>query len=205
MTAPQSAGNLYDILVVRFADRRIPAELGDLPVGAPGDAVAARRVVVVGDPSELDADLATVLTALLRAGRLDVEVAPLRRTGARRARTGAAQRTPLIRDETGQVIVGSARWLPPAGERTVHGEAVVDDAVLFDGDVPEIEIRPTAAPPGLRARVRRGPLRRGPWVSGRAAQLGTTGARVVRDGVEAPRPVRRSTFYRNTEGWLLVR
>ena len=28
----------------------------------------------------------------------------------------------------------------------------------------------------------------------RAAQLGTTGARVVRDGVEIPRPVRRSTF-----------
>jgi hypothetical protein len=28
---------------------------------------------------------------------------------------------------------------------------------------------------------------------------------VVRDGVAAPRTVRRSTFYRNVEGWLLVR
>ncbi|PRC41933.1 peptidase M50, partial [Mycobacterium sp. ITM-2017-0098] len=42
------------------------------------------------------------------------------------------------------------------------------------------------------------------WVSGRAAQLGTTGAIVVRDGEQLPRPVRRSTFYRHTEGWLRV-
>jgi hypothetical protein len=41
-------------------------------------------------------------------------------------------------------------------------------------------------------------------VTGRAAQLGTTGVLVVRDGVPAPRPVRRSTFYRHTEGWLRV-
>jgi hypothetical protein len=43
------------------------------------------------------------------------------------------------------------------------------------------------------------------WVTGRAVQLGTTGALVVRDGVAAPRPVRRSTFYRHTQGWLAVR
>ena len=42
------------------------------------------------------------------------------------------------------------------------------------------------------------------WVAGRAAQLGTTGAVVVRDGVPLPRAVRRSTFYRHTEGWLRV-
>ena len=33
----------------------------------------------------------------------------------------------------------------------------------------------------------------------------TKGALVVRDGVAAPRPVRRSTFYRHTQGWLAVR
>jgi hypothetical protein len=43
------------------------------------------------------------------------------------------------------------------------------------------------------------------WVTGRAAQLGTTGAVVVRDGVAAARPVKRSTFYRHTKGWLAVR
>jgi len=42
-------------------------------------------------------------------------------------------------------------------------------------------------------------------VAGRAAQLGTTGATVVRDGTDASKIVRRSTFYRHTQGWLLVR
>ncbi len=159
-----------------------------------------------------DADLAAVLTRLLRAELLDVEVAyvPRRRTpatrayrlpsgrrAARRARRGTAQRVPLIRDETGSVIVGSAVWRPAGDARLLHGEAVVDDAVLFDGDVAEATIEPTAALPGLRARVT-GTRR---WLTGRAAQVGGTGIAVVRDGVAAPRPVRRSTVYRNTEGW----
>ncbi|MGH9109782.1 MAG: peptidase M50, partial [Acidimicrobiales bacterium] len=122
---------------------------------------------------------------------------------ARRARRGAARRVPLIRDETGSAIVGAAEWRPPDDAQLLHGEAVVDDAVLFDGDAAGVRIEPTAAMPGLRARVvHRRPRR---WVGGRAAQLGTTGAAVVCDGVPAPRTVRRSTFYRNTEGWLLVR
>jgi hypothetical protein len=50
---------------------------------------------------------------------------------------------------------------------------------------------------------RRGRVRR--WATGRAAQLGTTGALVVRDGLAAPRAVKRSTFYRHIEDWLLVR
>ncbi|EFG76636.1 hypothetical protein HMPREF0591_3468, partial [Mycobacterium parascrofulaceum ATCC BAA-614] len=58
------------------------------------------------------------------------------------------------------------------------------------------------AVPGLRARV---PARWRRWVAGRAVQLGSTGVIVVRDGVPAPRPARRSTFYRNVEGWLAVR
>jgi hypothetical protein len=189
-----------------------------LPVVDPGEidvAIAwARRLVVVG----ADADLATVLTLLLRAGRLDVEVgyAPRRptaatrayrvqagRPAARRARRGSAQRVPLIRDETGSAIVGAARWRPIGDARLLHGEAVVDDAVLFDGDVAGVWIEPTAALPGLRARVPGSRSRR--WLAGRAAQLGSTGVVVVRDGVPAPRTTQRSTIYRNTEGWLLVR
>ena len=38
----------------------------------------------------------------------------------------------------------------------------------------------------------------------RAAQLGTTGAAVVRDGVPGRREAQRSTFYRHTTGWLRV-
>ena len=65
-----------------------------------------RRVVVVGS----DADLAAVLTRLLRADRLDVEVAPRRVDRGTRAglATASRDRVPLIRDETGTVIVGAA-------------------------------------------------------------------------------------------------
>jgi hypothetical protein len=55
----------------------------------------------------------------------------------------------------------------------------------------------------LRARVTGGRSRR--WLTGRAAQLGGVDISVVRDGVVAPRAIRRSTIYRNTEGWLSVR
>lgn len=204
-----------DVALLAF-DNPLPRPLRGLTVIDPADIDAAigsaRRLVVVGG----DADLAAVLTQLLRAELLNVEVAyvPGRHTpatrayrlragcrAARRAVGGPVQRLPLIRDETGSVIVGCAAWRPADGARLLHGEAVVDDAVLFDGDVAEATIEPTAALPGLRARVT-GTRR---WLTGRAAQVGGTGIAVVRDGVAAPRPVRRSTVYRNTEGWLAVR
>jgi hypothetical protein len=207
------------VVVVVFGDRRVPGPLRGLPehrVDAEFDVDAAvgphGRLVVVGG----DADLATVLTRLLRAGRLDIEIAyvPPRRTratsvyrlpggrrAARRALGGSPRRVSLVRDETGSVIVGRARWLPAADRRRLWGEAVVDDTVLFDGDVGAVCIEPTPGVPGLRARVRWWHR----WVAGRAAQLGSTGVTVVRDGVVAPRAAPRSTFYRNVEGWLLVR
>nr|WP_231988798.1 hypothetical protein [Mycobacterium sp. 1274761.0] len=164
------------------------------------DAAAERcgRLIVVGS----DADLAAVLTRLLHTDRLDVEVAHV--TGwwtARRARRAIARRVPLIRDETGRVIVGAAEWRGVDGA-PLHGEAVVDDAQLFDGDVAGVQIEPTRSMPGLRAAVSGGIRRR--WVAGRAAQLGTTGATVLRDGTADGKVVRRSTFYRHTQGWLLV-
>ena len=70
-----------DLVVLRFGGRRIPRSLADLPVreiaGTRGRTStrrvhAARRVIVVG----ADADLAAVLTRLLRTERLDVEVGP---------------------------------------------------------------------------------------------------------------------------------
>ncbi len=194
-----------DVVVLLFGGRRLPGALGGLDVqhvGGPDDIDAAigrsSRLIVVGS----DVELAAVLTRLLRADRLDIEVGHA--TGwrsARRARRGTARRVPLIRDETGQVIVGAAEWRGENGA-PLHGEAVVDDTQLFDGEVGGVRVEPTEGMPGLRASVTGGRKR---WVAGRAAQLGTTGATVVRDGVPAPRIVRRSTFYRHTEGWLLVR
>lgn len=212
--------------VLRFGDAPTPRPLTGLPahradgdedIKAVVDSLTGRyrRLVVVGD----DAQLAMVLTRLLRTARLDIEVgyAPRRRTpatrayrlpaghrAARRASGGTARRVPLIRDETGTVVVGRASWLPADEASSFRGEAVVDDTVLFDGEATGVSIEPTLALPGLRAALRTGrPFRR--WVGGRAAQLGTTAAVVVRDGVAVRRPVRRSTFYRNVEGWLLVR
>lgn len=196
-----------EMAVLRFGGRRLARSLADLPVhdvGAAADIDAAidgvRRAIVVGG----DADLAAVLTRLMRTERLDVEVAPAPgwRT-ARRARNGVAQRVPLIRDESGTVVVGAALWLPPGAGRVIHGEAVVDDGVLFDGEVTGVRIEPTRTMPGLRATVLSGGNRRR-WLTGRAAQLGTTGARVVRDGVPADREVKRAALYRHTTGWLRV-
>lgn len=196
------------VVVLRFGDRRVPRPLSDLSVvdvTAPtdvDDAAEADRLIVLGTT----ADLAIVLARLLRADRLDVEVALVRRPwAARRARTGTARRVPLIRDETGAVLTGYALWMPPEDSaQTLTGEAVVDDFLLFDGDAAGVRIEPTTELPGLRARVLSGGLRRRRWVTGRAAQLGTTGVLVVRDGVRAARPARRSTFYRHTKGWLRI-
>jgi len=218
-----TAESTPSVAVLVFGDRRVPGRLNRLPTGradGPADSAAidgaigpARRLVVVG----ADADLAAVLSRLLRAERLDVEVAyvPRRRTpatrvyhlpagrrAARRARRGTARRVPLIRDETGSVIVGGASWRPADDGRLIHGEAIVDDTSLFDGDVAGVRIEPTLGMPGLR--VRRHDAWR-PWITGRAVQLGSTGVAVVRDGVPAARAARRSTFYRHIEGWLLVR
>lgn len=191
-----------DVVVLVFGGRRLPRALRDLATVTIDEITDHRRVVVVGS----DADLAAVLTRLLRADRLDVEVGHVRRRwAARRARTGEAQRVPLVRDETGTVIVGAAYWLPPGEQATsIHGEAVVDDTPLFDGQATGVRIEPTPTVPGLRASTLSGRKRPRRWLTGRAAQLGTDAALLVRDGVPAPRLVRRSSFYRHTEGWLRV-
>ncbi len=198
------------ITVLVFGESTPPRALAELPTVRADDTALideaagdSRRLVVTGS----DADLATVLSRLMRTDALDVEVAhigpgPRSWLAARRAVSGTARRVPLIRDDTGTALVGSALWLPPQDQVTLHGEAVIDDAVLFDGDVAGVRIEPTTALPGLRAAVLTGPRRR--WVAGRAAQLGTTGARVVRDGVQGRREVKRSTFYRHITGWLRV-
>jgi hypothetical protein len=187
-------------MVAVFGSARLPRPLRGLPIVGLDGVADHRRVIVVGPGSEL----AAVLTALLRADRLDVEVAHA--TGyvsARRALTAAARRVPLIRDETGSVIVTAAQWRGVDGHE-LHGEAVVDDHLLFDGEVPGVQVEPTLTMPGLRAAVLTERGRPRTWVTGRAAQLGTTGAELTRDGMVAPRKVRRSTFYRHTEGWLKV-
>ena len=114
------AADTASVAVLRFGAPQLPGPLNGLPVHDVADVAAIdaaigpyRRLVVIG----ADADLAAVLSRLLRAERLDVEVAfvPRRRTSAtrvyrlpagrraaRRARLGTARRVTLIRDETGR-------------------------------------------------------------------------------------------------------
>ncbi len=117
----------------------------------------------------------------------------------------AAVRVPLIRDETGTVIAGAAHWAAAgrAAHRPRRGRrrrrAAVRRRRSRCADRADRRRCPDCGPGCMAGR-----LRRSRWVSGRAVQLGTTGAIVVRDGVATARPARRSTFYRHTEGWLRV-
>ncbi|RDI63283.1 hypothetical protein [Nocardia pseudobrasiliensis] len=172
------------------------------------------RLIVLGE----DAGLAAVLTHLLRTERLHVEIGyvPVDRTyGSRAYQTGtgsaAAKRalegkplpTPLIRDDTGTVLVGRATITGRDGDK-LEGEAYVDDIRLFTGKVTALHVSPTLEEPGVRAAVQRG-LRRRRWIAGRAVQVGTPGAMVTRDGVATDRTVPRSSFYRHHQPWMLVR
>src|SRR3981189_3294801 len=74
-----------DVVVLLFGGRRLPRALRDLDTVTIDDVADHRRVVVVGS----DADLASVLTRLLRADRLDVELCHIDRWWkAARARNG---------------------------------------------------------------------------------------------------------------------
>lgn len=172
------------------------------------------RLIVLGE----DAGLASVLTHLLRTERLNVEIGyvPVDRTygsrayqtgtgnaAAKRALEGKAQETPLIRDDTGKVLIGRATLVGARGEK-LEGEAYVDDTRLFTGKVAALHVSPMLEMPGLHATVQRG-LRKRRWIEGRAMQLGTRGAMVIRDEVSSDKIVPRSTFYRHHEPWLLVR
>lgn len=199
----------------------LPARPGRADVD-PVLADGARRVIVHGS----DADLAAVVLRLLRTERLDVEVAHLPVRGSAvaalfglpagaaavdLARGGTAVPTPLVRDDTGGVLVGAAEV------RDLTGECFCDDALVLRGRARRLvaAVRPggiavragwggalpdgSARPVPLTARSGRGAA------SGRAVQLGGLPFVPVADGVPHPRPLERRTWYRHTADWLLVR
>lgn len=178
-----------------------------------------RRLVVAGD----DADLAAVLQRLLRGERLDVELAYLPARGSDAARAwglptdvdlafeGKASSVPLVRDDSGGVLVGRGEV------RGMRGECYCDDVLVLRGSAPRLVVAPgpggVAVRAGRTGRLPDGQTRavdlraasgRGEAV-GRTAQLGGEPMTVVTDGVAHPREVRRWTWYRHTTDWLLVR
>lgn len=160
------------------------------------------RLIVHGD----DADLAAVVVRLLRRSALDTEIAYLpvdRRSAAAAnwglpssfaaaaglARSGTARPEPLVRDDNGGVLVGRGEI------RDLYGEAYCDAARVLHGRVPRLVV--DAGPDGVHVRRGRGVAA----ATGRAVQIGTTGARPVRDGEPHPREVTRWAWYRHTEPW----
>jgi hypothetical protein len=184
------------------------AELDEILTGLDG-----RRLVVCGT----DADLAAVLLRLLRTGVLaavpvgyvpssassavarlwGLPVVPT--AAASLALGGEPQRVPLVRDDSGGVLVGLGVVRP------VHGVVYCDDEVVLRGRAGRLEVAPDRAL-GLVVRVVRGGLlrRRARGVTGRAVQLGCRPTGVWRDGV-ASQTTDRWTWYRHTEDWHLIR
>jgi hypothetical protein len=215
-------GSRLDDHLAALAAVQLPARPGRADLDPVLTERNPRRVVVAGT----DADLAAVLLRLLRTEQLGIEVAylPLRRspatstwglpTGAAAAAlavTGTASPVPLVRDDTGGVLVGRGEI------RDVHGECYCDETLVLRGHARRLVVAPGPRGIAVRAgwsgrapdgRVRAVPTRspRGTGSAvGRAVQVGCEPAIVVADGVPHPRPVPRRTWYRHTTDWLLVR
>ncbi|MGH3623643.1 MAG: hypothetical protein ACRDQ5_17890 [Sciscionella sp.] len=176
--------------------------------------LAGRRLAVAGS----DADLAAVVLRLVRTERLaDVEVIFVpddpdsvcaRRWGLPgavaaigSAHRGALTPVPVVRDDSGGVLLGLGVLEP------VDGVGYCDDETVLRGLALRIEVHPEPGP-GLAVRV----IRRARFgrtraheEHGRALQIGCAPLRPVYDGVTHPRPVQRWTWYRHTEDLRLVR
>lgn len=138
---------------------------------------------------------------------------------------------PLIRNDAGLAVAGSATIAEWTDEE-ITGEIIVDDDVLLRADreknVFGARLVPMTDAPGIVAAKavtsfssevapRRGffgRLRRQPQpgqldpasvVQGRAVQAGGPALSVSVDGVRAPRPVKRVTFYRHLRDLQVVR
>lgn len=224
-------------------------------MGAPRRAVQRPsepvRLIVVGP----DASLAAVVTHLMRRNLLWFEVAHVPTAPSPAATnwgitgTGGGEHglspaealerpvrpVPLVRDDTGHVIVGYAQLTGPdatgmSSRGGLAGEVWVDSVELFTGSAHDVQVRPLPDAPGLVAAELPPPPGRGRGlfrrplsdvdgladsagnpralhepVTGRAVQAGGPGFRYVRDGVE-PRKLReKATIYRHLLDLQLVR
>ena len=151
------------------------------------------------------------------------------------AETRPVRPVPLIRDDTGQAIVGFALLTEPGIEGTssrggLRGEVWVDSGELFSGVSHGVQVRALPDAPGLVAAELPPPpgQRRGLFrtklsdddgladmagnprmlhepLTGRAVQAGGPGFRYVRDGVETKKPREKTTIYRHLLDLQLVR
>jgi hypothetical protein len=169
-------------------------------------AAGAGSIVVRGPVVALNA----VLAVLLKAGRsADVPVSwePAGdKASADLARelgigTGSARDLTLVRDDHGGVLLHHGR-VEAAGNgrrslsRRIGLQAHHDDVKVADGEITRIDVRPDwQAVDTIGVTVMTLPLRPTQRTSGRALQIASDPARIVRDGVAYPRPVTRWTWY----------
>lgn len=204
------------------------------------------RIVVVGS----DAALSAVLTRLMRSDRLWAEVAfiPVPSTTAPAAstpsaasaaaqnwgiptspaealdfaRTAPVRPAPLIRNDSGLAVAGSAT-ISDAANGSFTGEVIIDDHTLaatspktFGArlvpmtDAPGILAARATSPVESQGRLRSllrkpGQLDPESVSTGRAVQAGGPQLRVIVDSVPHKRPVTRVTFYRHLRDLQIVR
>jgi hypothetical protein len=155
--------------------------------------------------------LAGALTALHKAGRTaDVPVSwePADDDDSRGlARdlglgSGVERELSLVLDDHGGVLLHRGRIEPPTDDprqaigRRLGLQAHHDATKVADGMVTRIDVRPDwTAVDSMRVLVTVIPLRPVRRSTGRALQVASDPARVLRDGVPYPRPVTRWTWY----------
>jgi len=201
--------------------------------------VEPARIVVTGS----DAALSAVLTRLMRSDRLWAEVAfiPVPSASAEPsaaaqnwgistdpaaaldfARTAPVRPAPLIRNDSGLAVAGSAT-ISDATNGSFTGEVIIDDHTLAASspttfgarlvpmtDAPGILAARATSPVEPQGRLRsllRKPGRLDPESvrTGRAVQAGGPQLRVIVDSVPHKRPVTRVTFYRHLRDLQIVR
>jgi hypothetical protein len=163
--------------------------------------------------------LAAVLTVLLKAERTAQVPVAWEPSGdkdsvalARDIGVGSGEQRELclVRDDHGGVLLQHGR-IEAAGDgrralsRRLGLQAHHDDIKVADGEITRIDVRPDwRALDTIGVTVMLQPLRPTRHTSGRALQVASDPARIVRDGVPYPRPVSRWTWYADHRmRWLL--
>jgi hypothetical protein len=181
----------------------------------PGEAPLKANLAGLGDATSVlvrgpVSALAGVLTALLKAGRTALVTVAWEPTADKAATalardlglgTGGPRDLTLVRDDHGGVLLHHGRVeAAGAGRRSLSRkiglQAHHDDIKVADGEITRIDVRPDwGAVDTIGVTVMTQPLRPTRHTSGRALQVASDPARIIRDGVAYPRPVDRWTWY----------
>ncbi len=193
----------------------MPAVQLDLRRLEPGQAPRPQDVADAADADSLRvrgpvAALAAALTVLLKAQRTALVPVAWEPSGDKSSLalardigvgTGEPRDLCLVRDDHGGVLLHHGR-VEAAGDgrrslsRRLGLQAHHDDIKVADGEITRIDVRPDwRAVDTIGVTVMLQPLRPTRQTSGRALQIASDPARVLRDGVPYPRPVERWTWY----------